>query len=372
MPRLAPPSKNPLAVPLVIVGLFVVAGSSFWLGRWSAQRELETQVASPGVELVEAMGGTDATAAEEGLPDEAATEVAAAPGTPGDPGAPAAGTAASSPSGATQTRARGADGWNELSVSIRGSVVRTLVQALGREVGDPLAQVAGRLLVWWVDPTRDLRKGDALHLVYELPEGSEPVIHALSFTSQKAGQTYEAFRFQAPGAPFPRYYDRDGKEIEQRLERSPMAEYEQITSLLRDGRGHAGVDFKAPSGLPVVSPFSGRVTRTNFNTRINGNCVEVEDGQGRRILFLHLAELAPGMKAGAAVRRGQQVGLSGNTGRSTAPHLHYQIMSKAGRVLDPFKVHATYRISLDPAHAQAFRQAVASYERRLQLVAETN
>lgn len=383
MPRLSPPERNPLAVPLAIVGLFLVAGTSFWLGRWSVERDLEElrelRQAPPAAEEVVAHGDDvaprEAEAAEPPASDahEARAQAAAPREEPSPaPSVAAPSVAAAAPSQAARPadrRPSRADGLHDLSTTIRGSVTRTLVQKLGRKVGDPLSQVTGRLLVWWVDPTRDLRKGDALRLVYELPEGSEPVVHALSFTSQKLGRTFEAFRFQPAGAPFARYYDRDGKEIEMRLERSPMASYEQITSLLRDGRGHAGVDFKAPVGLPVSTPFAGKVTRTNFNTRINGNCVEIEDAKGRRILFLHLSELAAGVRPGASVRQGQQVGLSGNPGRSTAPHLHYQIMSRAGRVLDPFQVHPTYRVSLDPAQLPAFREAVRGYEGRLQLVA---
>src|SRR5690606_40985555 len=110
----------------------------------------------------------------------------------------------------------------------------------------------------------------------------------LAFQSQKLGQTFEAWRYQARGEEFPRYYDRQGREVEIRLESSPIERYEQITSLLRDGRGHQCMDFKAPVGVPVVAPFAAVVTRVNFNQRINGRCVEMEDAKGRRISFLHL------------------------------------------------------------------------------------
>lgn len=354
------PSKerSPLRGPSTILALFFVSALSFWLGRLSVEQEYERlrkemlQERSPRIEAP--------TKASEG---QEAAEPPILPPT-SEVEAP---TVEEAPEEEAPTLAAGT--LYDLSLSIRGSVTRTLQEAVGKKVGDPLAQVAGRLLVWWVDLSRDLRRGDDLRLVYELPEGAEPVIHALSFTSQKLGRTFEAFRFQAQASDFARYYDREGREIELRLERSPIERYEQITSLLRDGRGHAGVDFKAPVGVPVVAPWAGVVKRTNFNQRINGRCVEIEDAKGRRFLFLHLSELAEEMRPGAKVARGQLVGFSGNTGRSTAPHLHYQIMSKAGRVLDPMKEHPTYRLSLKPAHLPAFRQVVERYERRLQLAA---
>src|SRR5690606_29544827 len=142
---------------------------------------------------------------------------------------------------------------------------------------------------------------DRLHLIYELPEDSEPLVHAMRFESQRLGREIRAYRFHPPGEAFARYYDEDGKEIELRLRNQPIEEYEQITSLLRDGRRHAGVDFKAPVCTPVYSPFAGVVRRKNFNTRVNGLSVELEDNQGRRILFLHLSEVDEKMRPGARV-----------------------------------------------------------------------
>lgn len=343
-----------------IFALLVVSALSFWLGRLSVEQEYErlreemAKDTAPRIQAAPAPEVAEA-APEEAPPAEAPpSEAPAAEAKP--PKAPVA--------RAAPTNLR------EVSVGIRGSISRSLQEAVGREHGDPLAQVTGRLLVWWLDLSRDLRRGDKLRLVYELPVGSEPRVHALSYTSEKFGRTYEAFRFQAPDAEFARYYDREGNEVELRLERSPIERYEQITSLLKDGRGHAGVDFKAPNGAPITMPFAGVVKRTNFNQRVNGRCVEIEDTKGRRFLFLHLSELAPEMRPGARVARGQLVGFSGNTGRSTAPHLHYQIMSKTGRVLDPMDEHPTYRLKLERDHLPAFREVVERYDRRLMAAAD--
>jgi len=221
---------------------------------------------------------------------------------------------------------------------------------LGSEVAEPLAQVTTRLLVWWVDVSRELQPGDRIEILYELPEREEPVVHALRFDSGRLGKRLEAYRHHADGEPWARYYDADGAEVELRLQGSPIEGYEQITSLLRDGRRHKGVDFKAPVGTTVRAPFSGVVKRRNFNYRFNGGSIDYTDDKGRRIIFLHLEKAD--VKVGQRVRKGDAIGTSGNTGRSFAPHLHYQIESPAGRVLDPFEVHETYRKRL-PAAAQA-------------------
>src|SRR5262249_42563811 len=154
--------------------------------------------------------------------------------------------------------------------------------------------------------------------------GEEPVVHALRFQSGKLNRTFRAFRYQPAGSRFARLYQADGAEVEARLVDAPLDDYEQITSLLRDGRGHKGVDFKTPAGTPVKAPFDGVVTRRNWNVRLNGNSIEVAEAGGARIaMFLHLSEIPTEIHLGERVKRGQVIALSGNTGHSFAPHLHY-------------------------------------------------
>lgn len=245
-------------------------------------------------------------------------------------------------------------GWKLASVNIDGPLETSLRSDVAPEIAPALSQVTARLLVWWLDVQRDLRRGDRLTVLYEEVPGQEPVVHALKYFSNKLGKEQRAFLFKPEGAQFGRYYDADGQEIEERLEDGPIDHYEQVTSLLRDGRRHKGVDFKAPSGTPVKLPFDAVLTRKNWNFRANGNCLEFKDDRGRRILFLHLSELPKDLKPGKRFRRGEVVAQSGNSGRSTAPHLHYQIENAAGKVLDPFDLHRTYRAKLDAVHTAAY------------------
>ncbi|MBK6687486.1 MAG: M23 family metallopeptidase [Deltaproteobacteria bacterium] len=250
-----------------------------------------------------------------------------------------------------------------LDVRITSSLEAALTEATDPKAGPQLAQVAKRVLVWWMDVSRDFRKNDRLELVYELRDDQEPVIHAIWLESQKMGRPRSAIRSQIAGEPFPRWYEEDGSEVELRLKHSPIEGYEQITSLLKDGRRHKGVDFKAPVGTPVVAPFDGVVGRKNWSFRGNGNCVELlENKTGRNALFLHLANIDPKIQPGTKVRRGQVIGQAGNTGRSTAPHLHYQLEQK-GRVLDPFDIHPTWKKRLAPADASQVLEQLAGFAR---------
>ncbi|MBI2374599.1 MAG: M23 family metallopeptidase [Deltaproteobacteria bacterium] len=227
-----------------------------------------------------------------------------------------------------------------LKLSVTGSIEATITSSVGPELGPALSQVAARALVWWLNPSKDLQPKDKLELVYELKDAEEPIVHAIWFESKKLGKSFGAVRYKAEKSSFERFYQADGAELEQTLVDGPIEDYEQVTSLLRDGRGHKGVDFKAPVGSRVVAPFAGKVVRKNWSVRANGDCVDVLTDQGINAIFLHLNEVAKGIEIGGRVVKGQEIGKSGNTGHSTAPHLHYQI-ERQKKVLDPFDVHQT-------------------------------
>ncbi len=236
-------------------------------------------------------------------------------------------------------------------VEVHQSLEASLTSVMGED-GAALSQVAKRVLVWWLDVRRDLRAGDTLRLVYEPVDAAEPRLHYVAYQSQKHGKTFEAVLFQPSGSAFPRYYEPDGREVERRLRQSPIEGYEQVTSLLGDGRRHKGVDFKAPTGTPIRATFTGKVSRRNWSTRGNGRCVELTDPEtGVTAMFLHLSQVS--VRVGQRVRVGDVIGLSGNTGRSTAPHLHYQLERPDGRIIDPYRYHESYRRRLEPSEDAA-------------------
>ena len=258
-------------------------------------------------------------------------------------------------------------GPRHLSVQVDGALETALVQAAGRDSGPALAQVVKRLLVWWMRVPTDLQRGDHVDLLYEERAGEEPLIHALRLASGKLQRTFETFRFKGASSAFARYYLASGEELEVRLDPSPLDSYEQVTSLIRDGRGHKGVDFKTPVGSPVRATFDGTITRKNWFFRGNGNSLEVTEAASphRRALFLHLSELPKTLAPGTVVHRGEVIGRSGNSGHSFAPHLHYQLESEDGRVLDPFQEHPSRRAALAPSDRAAFDAVVAEDRRKM-------
>lgn len=228
-----------------------------------------------------------------------------------------------------------------------------------------LTAVYTRLFVWDVDMRRDIHKGDLVEVLYEQPASGEPILllarlHLGPGTPRE--RILSAYRFQAPGDAYPSYWAPNGQEVPRRLIDGPLADYEQITSLLKDRPTHEGMDFKTNVGTDVLTPRAGVVTRTDWNFGANGNCVEIRFADGTLASFLHLNQTL--VKKGDRVIAGSVIGKSGNTGRSTGPHLHYQL-TEASRVIDPVDYHGTLRRQLQPEAMTDFTARMNDLDQQL-------
>jgi murein DD-endopeptidase MepM/ murein hydrolase activator NlpD len=96
---------------------------------------------------------------------------------------------------------------------------------------------------------------------------------------------------------------------------------------------HEGVDLAVPIGTPVHAASDGTIEKVGPYAGY-GNYVRIEHGDGLATAYGHLSRFAPGIKPGVHVAQGQLVAFSGNTGRSTGPHLHFEVLTD-GRPVDP-------------------------------------
>lgn len=247
------------------------------------------------------------------------------------------------------------NGMEILDLSIKKSLYNTLGDHLDRREADVLNAQLGRILVWWFDLCRDVLNQDRIQVVYQRLE-TELVALAVRYTSTKLKKIYTAYAFKPQDTTYSRYYDAEGKEIETRLQNGPVHEYEQITELMDlAGRRHKGVDFKCDVGTNITTPFRARVSRRNWNTRRNGNCLELKYlDSGISAIFLHLDKVMPSTRPGKVLESGTLVAKTGNTGHSTAPHLHYELHSSKGHLLNPFKIHKTIKRRLSGVQLKKF------------------
>ena len=259
-----------------------------------------------------------------------------------------------------------------LKLKVKKSLNYTACQQikLGGECGAFAAHVA-RLLAWFLDINKEMYNGDDLNVVYEqLDEKGQFKILQLTYKSTYLKKTLEANYYKESGEKYGGYFDRYGKEITQRIvkKQSPIDSYVEIVSLLGDfrkGRRHSGTDFKAEVGTPVRSTFDGRIIRVNWNRRANGYCIEIDHPKQKiKTRYLHLSRVL--VKRGQYVKQGTLIGESGNTGRSFAPHLHYEVRSRGKKniVYNPFdfKYHKTYHRNISDQARDEFQKTISYYD----------
>lgn len=189
-----------------------------------------------------------------------------------------------------------------------------------------------------VDFRKDVRANDAFNFVVR--NGSinnvrvgESQLEALEITIK--GQTYRAF-LHSDG----RFYDQDGNSLTPALLRWPTRKEYRVSSPFNANRlhpitghpaPHNGVDLATPTGTEVLATGDGVVTRIATH-KYAGKYVVVEYTGPYSSRFLHLSKIV--VKQGQKVKRGQVIALSGNTGRTTGAHLHYELHIK-GRPVNP-------------------------------------
>jgi murein DD-endopeptidase MepM/ murein hydrolase activator NlpD len=107
---------------------------------------------------------------------------------------------------------------------------------------------------------------------------------------------------------------------------------DRMHPILKINKMHAGQDFTSPVGTEVYASGDGRVTWAEYGTNGYGIHVIIDHGFGYETLYAHLSRTK--VRPGQRVKRGDLIGLSGNTGLSTGPHLHYEV-HKSGTPVDP-------------------------------------
>ena len=245
-------------------------------------------------------------------------------------------------------------------VQVHGSIEATLRHVLPVRAPSLSTQVA-RLLHWQGDVVHQIHPGDQLALAFvDGPLGPELI--ATIFAGKAL--SLHAYRFtDATGTT--RYYDSDGQTVSPWVTDGPLRTYAQITEVVQRGRGkrtHAGIDFKAQRGTPVVTPWPGVVTRINWSTRLNGRCVELAHAGGRRTLYLHLSRIAEDLSPGKALAAQTPIGYVGSSGRSSAPHLHYEVRGPDGLPLNPLQEHELTRFALQAEDLRVFTTVRRVYE----------
>jgi murein DD-endopeptidase MepM/ murein hydrolase activator NlpD len=224
-----------------------------------------------------------------------------------------------------------------------------------------------------VDFHRELRQGDRFSVLYEmLYADGRPLragrVLAAEFVNQ--GRTLRAVRF-ADG-----YYAPDGKNMRKALLRSPL-ELSRVSSgfgmrmhpLHQAWRAHQGVDYAAPAGTRVRAVGDGVIEFAGQQGGY-GNVVVVRHDSSRSTVYAHLRGFGAGIRNGSRVAQGDTVGLVGQTGWATGPHLHYEFRI-AGTARNPLSVPLPVGTPVAYHDMDAFRAQSRSTMALIRLVSDS-
>jgi len=224
------------------------------------------------------------------------------------------------------------------------SEVETSLYATALQLGATDREVAALAdaFSYDVDFQRDVRPGDNFELVFERfydDEGNTVRTGELLFVGLESRRGERAFyQFLAPGDSRPDWYDETGKSARRFLMKTPINGARLSSGfgmrrhpILGYSRMHRGTDFAAPTGTPILAAGDGTVLRANVFSSY-GNYVRIRHGDGYETAYAHLSRFARGIRAGSRVRQGQVIGYVGTTGRSTGPHLHYEVFRRGAQV----------------------------------------
>ena len=251
-----------------------------------------------------------------------------------------------------------------------GGTIDSSIYELARSQGAGDQQVVdfANIFAYDVDFQREIRPGDTFEIAYETfsdERGDKIKAGDVLYASLNGTRVKRNFyRFTTSDDGIADYYDEQGQSARKFLMKTPI-NGARLSShfgkrrhpVLGYTKMHKGTDFAAPRGTPVYAAGNGVIERASRWGSF-GNYVRIRHANGYKTAYAHLKGYGKGIKKGRRVKQGQIIGYVGTTGRSTGPHLHYEVMVKGkhvnamrlklptgrklkGDVLDAFKVEKT-------------------------------
>jgi murein DD-endopeptidase MepM/ murein hydrolase activator NlpD len=223
-----------------------------------------------------------------------------------------------------------------LTAEIHSSLWEALAELPKREY---LATELAEIFQWQVDFSTEIQPGDQIRLIVDesVHDGNfvkYGKIHAAELVNM--GRRYRGFLFQDE------YYDEKGVSLKRAILASPLKFTPRISSgfthrrmhpILGTERAHLATDYAAPTGSPVVAVANGVVTFAGWDEGY-GNLVRIKHSSGLTSGYAHLSKIEPGIRSGRAIKQSELIGLVGQTGLATGPHLHF-MMAKNGTPINP-------------------------------------
>jgi murein DD-endopeptidase MepM/ murein hydrolase activator NlpD len=212
-----------------------------------------------------------------------------------------------------------------------------------------------RLYSYDVDFQRRVRPGDSFEVFYAAEEegGAAPTVNDILYASLTVGgEMRRYFRFRTEDDGIVDFFDERGRSARKFLVRTPIngAQFRSGFGMRRHPllgywRMHTGVDWSGPIGTPIMSAGNGTVIKADWVSGY-GRRVEIQHANGYVTTYSHLSAFGRNVQRGTRVAQGQIIGYLGNTGLSTGPHLHYEVLVN-GSFVDPMRIRVPRERNLE-------------------------
>ena len=197
-----------------------------------------------------------------------------------------------------------------------------------------------RIYGFQIDFQRDIRKKDSFQIMFEVfLDDKKDIIETgniLYANLKLSGEDNSLYYFDSKENEG--HYDNSGKSVQKALMKTPINGARLSSSFgMRkhpiDGfnKMHRGTDFAAPMGTPIMASGDGVIKKAGWCGG-GGNCVVIKHNSTYQTVYAHMSKFAKGIRKGTRVKQGQTIGYVGSTGKSTGPHLHYEVIVNGKRI----------------------------------------
>ena len=216
-----------------------------------------------------------------------------------------------------------------------GKITQSLYRAaIDKGIQPNIIVEFARIYGFQIDFQRDIRRNDLFQIIYELYEDENKKIHntgnILFADLILSNQSNAFYYFNKKGEEG--HYDLNGKSVKKALMKTPIngARLSSKFGLRKhpiDGynKMHRGTDFAAPEGTPIMASGDGVILKSSWCGG-GGNCIKIKHNSTYSTVYAHLSKFANGIRKGKRIKQGQIIGYVGSTGKSTGPHLHYEVI----------------------------------------------
>jgi len=224
----------------------------------------------------------------------------------------------------------------------KGVITNSLYNSASKAGVDPEIIIEfARIFGFEIDFQRDIRENDEYKIFYERYEDDEGEVHnngnILFAYMKNSGKEISLYRYTDKNK-VTGYYTSDGKSIERALMKTPINGARLSSTfgfrrhpILGYNKLHQGTDFAAATGTPIMASGSGVIERASWFGAY-GKFIMIRHNSTYKTAYAHLSGFAKGIRSGSRVQQGQVIGYVGSTGRSTGPHLHYEVLVNGQRV----------------------------------------